>query len=82
MIPVSSVYAHPDIVFVGGGNGDTHYVMSTSLDQAKKSNNTESVQFELFSDEWFWQNFILLLSGSIASIMVVTVFVVFKTEKN
>ena len=40
----------------------------------------EEEEVEFLSEEWFWKNFILLLSGLIAAIIVVTCVLVYKEE--
>jgi len=80
MVSVSGAYAHPDTMFVkiNGENGPMN-VKIIGLETLIKDDTKET---EFLSNVWFWENFILLLSGGIVLVMAITIPLVYREELN
>ncbi len=61
-------------------NGTEIKVEFIGMGTAKEKEKEKEPEF--LSNEWFWQNFILLLSGSIGMIMASTIIIVYKQDVN
>ncbi len=73
---ISIVFAHPDPVGVSVQNQNGVILYENQLGIIEKK--TEAT--ELFSTEWFYQNFILILVNIIIAIMIVTCTLVYKED--
>lgn len=76
VVPAPLVDAHPDpnsAMLMQNGTEIKNVEFIGLLDK-------EEEEVEFLSEEWFWKNFILLLSGLIAAIIVVTGVIVYREE--
>ena len=71
---ISLVFAHPDPIGVSIQNQNGVILYENQLGSSVK--NEEPT--ELFSTEWFYQNFILILVNIIIAIMIVVCTLVYK----
>lgn len=45
-----------------------------------KSISSENKEVELFSNQWFWKNFMLLLLSTITTVISLTIFFIFRED--
>ena len=53
---------------------------TSTTNSFNQEDNSQDSGIEFLSNEWFWKNFILLLSGSITAIVVSTFVLVYRKE--
>lgn len=70
-------YGHPDTLkaAIGGNNQYSIIDLKTPF-----VDNSKTIESEFLSIEWFWENFILLLSVTIVLIMVPVFVIIYKEE--
>lgn len=70
-------YAHPDSLGFTVQNQDGEILVQQKLNSPEKE-STESI--EIFSDKWFYYNFIWILTGILVLIITVSAVVTYREE--
>lgn len=72
-------YAHPDII-----GAKVQFVNHTEIPHEIKNFNlktsTDNNDLEIFSEKWFWNNFIIILYTGIIGIMLPVIVIVYKRK--